>query len=85
MPYQAVDAGPKTDSKLEKMRRVFSARLREARFARRLSQHELAKLAGLSQPAVARFELGRHLPRLSSLCTLARARHIGRISHRPRP
>ncbi|HWK63165.1 MAG TPA: helix-turn-helix transcriptional regulator [Eoetvoesiella sp.] len=45
----------------------------EARQARKLSQSELADLAGLSRMAVQKMEAGTTDPRLSSLIVLARA------------
>ena len=48
-------------------------RVRELRLARGLSQKELAALAGTSQPAVARLELGGTNPRVSTLARLSLA------------
>jgi ribosome-binding protein aMBF1 (putative translation factor) len=48
-------------------------RVRELRVQRGLSQTELARRAGMTQPAVARFEAGGTVPTLPVLERLARA------------
>ena len=48
-------------------------RLREYRDKRGLTQHELARKAGLSRGYLARLEIGRQDPTLSTLEKLARA------------
>ncbi len=48
-------------------------RLRELRVEQGLSQTELARRAGMTQPAVARFEAGGTVPTLPVLERLARA------------
>ncbi|MDQ3152915.1 MAG: helix-turn-helix domain-containing protein [Actinomycetota bacterium] len=48
-------------------------RVRELRVAQELSQTELAKRAGMTQPAVARFEAGGTVPTLPVLERLARS------------
>ncbi|HVE93693.1 MAG TPA: helix-turn-helix transcriptional regulator [Acidimicrobiales bacterium] len=47
--------------------------LREARIARGLTQRELAALAGLPQPAIARIESGASSPRVDTLDRLLAA------------
>jgi ribosome-binding protein aMBF1 (putative translation factor) len=44
-----------------------------ARYARGLSQRDLARLMGVSQPVVARLESAEHSPRIDSLAAAARA------------
>jgi transcriptional regulator with XRE-family HTH domain len=59
---------------LEQVRRVFPVRLREAREANNLQQHELVKLAKTSRPALCRMEGlsgTNYLPSLSVLVDLA--------------
>ena len=46
-------------------------RVRELREARRLSQKDLADLTGTKQPAIARLESGRVIPRLDLLDRIA--------------
>lgn len=48
----------------------YAKRLREARREAGLSQSELARLAGTSQPAIARYELGRASPTTRTLAKL---------------
>ncbi len=48
-------------------------RVKKLREAQQLSQGELAKLAGTKQPAIARLESGRVLPRLDLLYKIANA------------
>lgn len=48
-------------------------RVRELRVQQGMSQTELARRAGMTQPAVARFEAGGTVPTLSVLERLARA------------
>lgn len=48
-------------------------RVRELRVQQRLSQTELARRAGMTQPAVARFEAGGTVPTLPVLERLARS------------
>jgi HTH-type transcriptional regulator/antitoxin HipB len=48
-------------------------RVRELREQRQWSQKDLAKRAGMSQPAVARFEAGGTMPTLAILDRMARA------------
>jgi DNA-binding XRE family transcriptional regulator len=48
-------------------------RIRELREAKHLSQDELARRAGTKQPAIARLESGRVLPRLDLLQKVATA------------
>jgi transcriptional regulator with XRE-family HTH domain len=54
-------------------RNVMARRLREYRDKRRLTQRELARKAGLSRGYLARLEIGRQDPTLSTLEKLARA------------
>lgn len=44
-----------------------------ARYARGLTQRDLARLMGVSQPVVARLESAEHSPRIDSLAAAARA------------
>ncbi len=46
-------------------------RLKEARIKKGLSQHELAKLAVISQPAICQFESGKKRPNAEMLEILA--------------
>lgn len=46
-------------------------RLKEARIKKGLSQHELAKLAVISQPAICQFESGKKRPEADTLEVLA--------------
>jgi len=48
-------------------------RVKELREAQKMSQGELARLAGTRQPAIARLESGRVLPRLDLLHRIAAA------------
>ncbi|MEV0419346.1 helix-turn-helix domain-containing protein [Streptosporangium canum] len=48
-------------------------RLREVRVARNLTQAEVAKRAGISQPALSRIELGGGVPTLEMLDRIGRA------------
>lgn len=48
-------------------------RVRALREARKLSQGQLAELAGTKQPAIARLESGKVVPRLDLLQKIARA------------
>jgi putative transcriptional regulator len=48
-------------------------RLREARAHAGLTQTELARLAGVRQPHIARWERGDHLPRVDSAIRVAAA------------
>jgi transcriptional regulator with XRE-family HTH domain len=50
--------------------------LREARLRAGLTQAELARAAGFSQPAIARWESGRVQPSLETLRDLIRACHL---------
>lgn len=48
-------------------------RLKEARIKKGLSQHELAKMAVISQPAICQFESGKKCPDADTLEILADA------------
>ena len=48
-------------------------RLRELREKKHLSQEQLAGIVGTSQPAIARLESGRSVPRVDLLQKIARA------------
>ena len=50
---------------------VFGERLKELRLAQRLSQMELADKTGISQSAIAKWELGKTEPTASAITTLA--------------
>ena len=52
---------------------TLSARLKEWRRRRALTQRELANLAGLTQSTVALIEVGRQAPRPTTIRRLARA------------
>jgi ribosome-binding protein aMBF1 (putative translation factor) len=57
----------------EMARYDLAQRLREARTSKKLTQEQLAKLAGTRQPNIARLESGRVLPHLDQLAKIARA------------
>lgn len=59
------------DEELEKL--ALARRLRELRESRNLSQAELATKVGTQQPAIARIESGKVLPRLDLLHKIAAA------------
>ncbi len=48
-------------------------RLRQARLARSLNLHELARLTGISAPALSLIETGKRDPRLTTLSRIAAA------------
>ena len=50
---------------------VFGERLKELRTERKISQMELAKSTGISQSAIAKWELGRTEPSASALMKIA--------------
>jgi len=50
----------------------FKSRLLELRRERNLSQVHLAEKTGLSNAAIANYELGKRIPTMSSLITLAK-------------
>lgn len=54
---------------------VIAANCRHARLKLKLSQAELAELAGTSQDQISRFECGNTAPTLQSLINLAEALH----------
>jgi transcriptional regulator with XRE-family HTH domain len=56
--------------------RAVANRLVAYRAEHSLSQSALARKLGISQPAVARLELGEHLPTLTTLARIARALEI---------
>ncbi|KAA2314955.1 XRE family transcriptional regulator [Pseudooceanicola sediminis] len=49
------------------------ARLRQARIAQGMNLHQLARLTGISAPALSLIETGKRDPRLSTLGRVARA------------
>lgn len=51
---------------------VFGEKLKEMRTERDLSQMELARKTGISQSAIAKWELGKTEPTASAIITLAR-------------
>lgn len=51
---------------------VFGEKLKEMRTERDLSQMELAQKTGISQSAIAKWELGKTEPTASAIVTLAR-------------
>jgi transcriptional regulator with XRE-family HTH domain len=51
----------------------FAARLKEFREAAGLSQHELARRAGVSQPVLSQYESGKRKPSLAHAAALAGA------------
>ena len=65
-------AGPKAGDLDSRSRRLNGTRLRLARLARRVSQAELAELAGVTRQAVAGVEAGRWDPSLRVALALAR-------------
>jgi len=62
---------PKPDPLLAQ-RSFFLSKLIDVRLGKGLSQNELAKLSGLSQPVIARVESGRGNPSLRTLLTIAK-------------
>lgn len=52
---------------------AFAENLRKAREEKGYSQNELAKMAHISQPSVANFEIGKILPTIITGVDLARA------------
>ena len=54
-------------------KKTFGARLKRFRKVQRLTQADLARLAGISRVSLARIEAGTHSPRLETLKALARA------------
>ena len=50
----------------------FKERLKELRFSKNLSQMQLAIKTGLSQSAIAKWELGKTEPTASAIITLAK-------------
>ncbi|MBR4420259.1 MAG: helix-turn-helix transcriptional regulator, partial [Clostridia bacterium] len=50
---------------------VFGERLKELRTERKISQMELAKATGISQSAIAKWELGKTEPTASALIRLS--------------
>ena len=50
---------------------VFGERLKELRTERKISQMELAKATGITQSAIAKWELGRTEPSASALIKLS--------------
>lgn len=50
----------------------FGERLKELRIERKVSQMELAKITGVSQSAIAKWELGRSDPGATALIKLAK-------------
>lgn len=50
---------------------VFRRQLRRIRRSRDLTQEELSKLAGLSENSVARYEMGKTIPRIDKVYALA--------------
>jgi transcriptional regulator with XRE-family HTH domain len=55
------------------LQQSFTARLRQLRAERKMSQEALAEKAGISRVYLARMELGLHEPTLSMLEKLAKA------------
>lgn len=51
--------------------KIFQERLRELRIEQSLSQRELAKLTGLDQSTITRYELGERTPNMFGLIALA--------------
>ncbi len=51
---------------------MFGKRLKELRIAKNMSQMELARATGLSQSAIAKWELNKTEPTASAIVTLAR-------------
>lgn len=52
------------------------SRIRKAREDRGLNLHELARLSGISAPALSLIETGKRDPRVTSLCRIAEALRI---------
>ena len=50
----------------------FSERLKDLRIDENLSQRKLAKKTGFSQPAIARWEAGSHIPNIDVAITFAK-------------
>jgi transcriptional regulator with XRE-family HTH domain len=63
----------KAKAEAEALSERFGKELREARVARKLSQHALGKLTGIGQAHVSQIELGRINVTLATMTILARA------------
>jgi len=64
------------DAKLDTAIALFPKRLRIVREALNVSQHELARLCGLSINQISRYELGLREPTSTSLIKIARALNV---------
>lgn len=51
--------------------KIFQERIKELRVEKNLSQSELAKLTGLDQSTITRYELGERTPNMFGLIALA--------------
>ena len=56
---------------METITNSFSERLKELRIEKNLSQRELSKLVGYSQPAIARWEKNLQIPNIDVLIVFA--------------
>ncbi len=57
---------------METITNSFSERLKELRIEKNLSQRELSKLVGYSQPAIARWEKNLQIPNIDVLIVFAK-------------
>jgi len=57
--------------KTEKISEIFAKRIKELRLEKNLSQREVAKFLGISQPSYIRYELKTGEPSLTALAKLA--------------
>ncbi|MSP21694.1 MAG: XRE family transcriptional regulator [Dehalococcoidia bacterium] len=70
-----IEADPALKAEWERLQPRYEAAdaIIAARYERGLSQRDLAKLMGVSQPVVARLESAEHSPRIDSLAVAAMA------------
>lgn len=73
---QLSDAEVRTEWGMRAPARVIALRLVKFRAEHRISQTQLGRMLGMSQPAVARLESGEHVPTLPSLLRIADALDI---------
>ncbi len=76
MNDQLADAGFREEWERKAPARVIALRLVKYRAEKAMSQTQLGRVLGMSQPAVARLESGEHVPTLPSLVRIAEALDI---------